>query len=895
MLRARAQWLSEGEKPSKYFCSLEKFYYSEKTIRKLIRQDGQTITDQKLILKEVQNYYRKLFENKDSELHEINTDWLKPKLTQLTELESNDLEGDLTIDEIGKALKNMKSNKCPGIDGFSAEFFKVFWPKLKFFLLRSLNDGFHSGHFSISLRQCIISCLPKGDKPRHFLKNWRPVSLLSVVYKIASSALSTRLKKVLHKLISNTQSGFMSNRFIGESTRLIYDVMHYTQCNDIPGLLMLIDFQKAFDSVSWKFLHSILTLFGFKEGFCKWIKILNTNVRAAVLQSGILSEFFDIERGCRQGDPISAYLFLLCAQVMFVLIDNETNLKGIQINGKEIKITQFADDTTLILDGNKKSLVAALNVLETFGSISGLKINTDKTKLVWIGKKRFSKSELDVGRKLEWGTNIFNLLGITFSINLDAMIELNYNFVLDQVEKLFHMWQQRYLTPIGKIAVIKTLALSKLNHLFLTLPNPSKDVLRKIENMCYKFIWDGKPDKIKRITLTKNYLEGGLNMLNITEFIAALKITWVRRMFNNLGSNWLTLAKHYLGSTDKMVFLGGYYSENLARKTTNTFWADVARSWSRLLKNLQVKHSVEILNDPLWYNMKMSKSEFYQPKWFQKGINSIADLFGDNGNLLTQRELNKFYSIKTNFLEYYRVTSAVKIHLKKLQVDPKAINKPVYPNQVKILCKSNKGSQDFYKSLNHKDLSVGTTPLLYWNTTFNLTDTERIGRHVFQICHKTVKDNELIWLQIRVLYRILGTNEHLLKINKHENGKCNLCGDQPESILHLFVECQKVKQFWCELKESLQLNLNMELNINSSSIILGSKTSRNLNIPINALYLTAKKYIFKTSRKKEYLSVPNFIKFFEKIYQEQEYVAKIEFRHDKFRKVWQNFHSLFIA
>ena len=93
MLRARAQWLSEGEKPSKYFCSLEKFYYTEKTITKLFRQDGQTITDQKLILKDVQNYYQKLFENKDSELHEINTDLLKPKLSQLTEFESNDLEG----------------------------------------------------------------------------------------------------------------------------------------------------------------------------------------------------------------------------------------------------------------------------------------------------------------------------------------------------------------------------------------------------------------------------------------------------------------------------------------------------------------------------------------------------------------------------------------------------------------------------------------------------------------------------------------------------------------------------------------------------------------------------------------------------------------------------------
>ena len=153
----------------------------------------------------------------------------------------------------------MKNFKCPGIDGFPSEFLKVFWVKLKFFVLRSLNEGFLAEKFFISLRQCIISCLPKGDKPRHFLKNWRLVSLLSVVYKIASFALAIRLQKILHKLISSTQSGFMSNRFIGEGTRLIYDIMHYTEYNEIPGLLMLIDFQKAFDSVSWKFLYTMMT------------------------------------------------------------------------------------------------------------------------------------------------------------------------------------------------------------------------------------------------------------------------------------------------------------------------------------------------------------------------------------------------------------------------------------------------------------------------------------------------------------------------------------------------------------------------------------------------------------------------------------------------------------
>ena len=141
----------------------------------------------------------------------------------------------------------MKNNKCPGVNGFPAEFFKIFWDKLKYFVLRTLNFAFDTGELSVSLRTCVISCLPKGDKPRKFLKNWRPISLLSVLYKIASTAIANRLKTVLIKLISDTQSGFISGRFIGENTRLVYDIMHYLEKNKLPGLLMLVDFQKAFD------------------------------------------------------------------------------------------------------------------------------------------------------------------------------------------------------------------------------------------------------------------------------------------------------------------------------------------------------------------------------------------------------------------------------------------------------------------------------------------------------------------------------------------------------------------------------------------------------------------------------------------------------------------------
>ena len=160
---------------------------------------------------------------------------------------------------------------------------------------------------STTLRQCVINCLPKGNKPKHYLNNWRPISLLPVTYKIGSSAIANRLKKVLDKLISENQSGFVSCRYIGDSTRLMYDLMYVTQKISLDFSCWLT-LQKP---VSWKFMYSVLKFFGFGSSIIWWIQTFNTNIKATVLQSGFLSEFINIEKGCRQGDPIEVYLFII--------------------------------------------------------------------------------------------------------------------------------------------------------------------------------------------------------------------------------------------------------------------------------------------------------------------------------------------------------------------------------------------------------------------------------------------------------------------------------------------------------------------------------------------------------------------------------------------------------
>ena len=174
--------------------------------------------------------------------------------------------------------------------------------------------------------------------------------------------------------------------------------------------------------VSVQYSGFFFFFFGFGKDFICWIKILNTDIHASVIQAGVKSDFRKIERGCKQGEPIASYLFILCGQILNLVYQN-IEIKGLQVGKEEIKLSQFAEDTTIILDGSNRSLEATLNVIEIFGNFSGLKMNTTKINVIWIGDKKHSSEILPVSFKLEWGTTTFNLLGILFSVNIP---ELNF-------------------------------------------------------------------------------------------------------------------------------------------------------------------------------------------------------------------------------------------------------------------------------------------------------------------------------------------------------------------------------------------------------------------------------------------------------------------------------------
>jgi len=161
--------------------------------------------------------------------------------------------------------------------------------------------------------------------------------LLNVDSKIATKAIAKRLEASLPKLVNPDQTGFIKGRYIGENIRLIIDTMEFTKTHNIPGILVSLDFRKAFDSLEWPFIMRTLDAFNFGTSIKKWVSTFYTNVESAVLNNGFLTNWFRPSRGVRQGCPLSPYLFILSAEIMSNKIRQNPNIKGIKILGNEVK------------------------------------------------------------------------------------------------------------------------------------------------------------------------------------------------------------------------------------------------------------------------------------------------------------------------------------------------------------------------------------------------------------------------------------------------------------------------------------------------------------------------------------------------------------------------------
>ena len=466
-------------------------------------------------------------------------------------------------------------------------------------------------------------------------------------------------------------------------------------------MLIIIDYAKAFDTIEWDLIKHCLHLFGFGLFIQKTIKLLQYNSFSRVEQNGHLSEKIQLSRGCRQGDPISPYLFVICAEVLSHVIRECKDVKGIQIGETELKLSQYADDTTLLLNGDKQSLIVVMDILRWFNKMSGLGINKDKTKVIKIGALRDRRMKWEGSFGLEWAHS-FVVLGIHYDVkSLSETTKINILSKINDIKKLIRTWSCRQLTPYGKVSIVKSLLLSKITHILLSLPSPNLEILKQIDSLFLNFVWSNKPAKFSKAILEADIRDGGLKLHNLEIFDQSLKLGWLKRYLKSDGK-WRMFAD--LGDFEQVFSFGSAFTERAMEIAQVPFWSDVLRSLRALWKKNVIREKTNILLTPLWYNDVLRLP--LKPEWFRRGVTIIADLIDDNCMFLSLNKFQSVFNIKTNFLEYGGFILSLKNFLDNNDIPN---FKPVRPTNCiinVIVCSDAKGVSNLYRSMYVKNSNI---------------------------------------------------------------------------------------------------------------------------------------------------------------------------------------------
>lgn len=236
--------------------------------------------------------------------------------------------------------------------------------------MNTFQEFLNSGILPRGMNFSFITLIPKVPSPS-LVKDFRPISLINCFLKILSKVLTNRLSNVMGKLISPNQTGFMKGRQISEDILITNEIIHSIKNKQSEGIILKLDFEKAFDSVDWDFLSGALEGFGFGWQWINWLKSFFTSMKASVLVNGSPTDEFSFQRGLRQEDPLSPYLFNIVGEVFHVIMERAKELgliQGIHLNDEfnNFSHLQFADDTILFLKPSIHNNINLKRVLQCF-------------------------------------------------------------------------------------------------------------------------------------------------------------------------------------------------------------------------------------------------------------------------------------------------------------------------------------------------------------------------------------------------------------------------------------------------------------------------------------------------------------------------------------------------
>ena len=360
----------------------------------------------------------------------------------------------------------------------------------------------------------------------------------------------------------------------------------------------------------------------------------------------------------RQGCPLSPSLFILTLKIR-----QSPNCRGIRLpNEKEVRISQFGDDTTIITNSTD-SLRSHLQTIEEFGAISGLKLNRKKTKAMWLGSMKHNTSKI-----LEFKSTRepVKVLGIFIGYNQDKIIEENFLNRIRKMKTRLNLWLSRDLTLYGKSLLARTLGVSQLVYAasLLSVPNA---VIKIVQTELFFFLWKNKnfKDKIKRAVTYQSLADGGLNFINFDTMVKSLRLAWLSRLLGDNDDSWKVIPNYYLSEYGGLQFLlkCNYNAESINKCLPN-FYRELLQYFQEFKNKTNIFPYGEFL---LWNNKAITteNSSVFWRSWFRQKIIYVQDVLNAKENFLTLEEFQNKFKIKTNFLHYLQLIAAIPSDLKE--------------------------------------------------------------------------------------------------------------------------------------------------------------------------------------------------------------------------------------
>jgi len=335
--------------------------------------------------------------------------------------------------------------------------------------------------------------------------------------------LSNRIRKVLPNILSEDQTCGVPGCSIFENLFLLRDTIDFVRLKQLPAVVISLDQEKAFDRVNHTFLQRVLEKLNFAPDFRWWVRVIYTDITSLVINNGWLSSPFSLQRGVRQGCLLSPLLYCLVVETLGQAIQRDTSIQGIQIPGsknKQWKVSQYADDTTLIL-ANDYSITRAFNLITIFERGSGSRLNPKKTEGLWVGSQAGRTSG---PVNISWVADKLKILGVYLgNTNLD---QANWSDRVSKLEKRLNLWRTRTLSLKGKAMIINMLGASGLWYTAKVI-NMLDWVDTRVSKAIWTFLWNGKTEQVKRDTCRLPWQHGRLSVVNPLEKSRTLKLRWV--------------------------------------------------------------------------------------------------------------------------------------------------------------------------------------------------------------------------------------------------------------------------------------------------------------------------------------------------------------------------------